>query len=216
MSDTIGPSGDAAASKTEPHSRRTALQLLTGSIAVLINAVPITLGGLYFLNPLFRRRSRSGPDTDNATDRTDGGPEDSIPYDFLQLRVNADSVPPDGTPVPVTVIADVRDAWTLYKDEPMGSIWLRRKADGTIVAFNSICPHLGCSVDYRSSENDFYCPCHTSAFDLDGARTNQVPPRGMDRLEIKTATEGRPDPAGMELWVRYQIFRTGIEEQIPV
>ena len=136
--------------------------------------------------------------------------------EFIKLRINTDAVPADGTPVAVTVIADQVDAWNKYKDVPIGSIWLRRKSDGSLVAFSSTCPHLGCSVDYRVSDNDFYCPCHTSAFDLDGERKNKVPPRTMDDLEIFTAIDGERDEAGTELWVRYQNFRGGTDQKIEV
>ena len=182
-------------SETVPQSRRTVVQVLTGLLGLLLNVIPVTLGGLFFLDPLLRR-SRSDSEG------------------FIKLRVNTDVIPADGTPIAVTVIADQTDAWNKYKDVPIGSIWLRRRNDGSLAAFNSTCPHLGCSVDFRASDNDFYCPCHTSAFDLAGEPKNKVPPRGMDDLEIYTATEGKPDKSGVELWVKYQEFRGGTHEKI--
>lgn len=204
MSDTTDSSA-ASVTDISPPTRRTAVQLLTAAVGFLVVAVPTALAGLFFLDPLFPRRKRGG--SENAV----AGPEG-----FVKLRVNTEIVPDDGTPMSVTVVTDLTDAWNMYKDEPIGSIWLRRKSDGTIVAFNATCPHLGCSVDFRSSEEEFYCPCHTSAFDLDGSRKNRIPPRGMDDLEIITATNGEQDPSGTELWVRYQDFRGATEEKIPV
>jgi menaquinol-cytochrome c reductase iron-sulfur subunit len=108
----------------------------------------------------------------------------------------------------------VDDAWNRFRDVPVGSIWLRREsADAPIIAFSSVCPHLGCSVNYRRGEGDFFCPCHTSAFSLDGTKKNEIPPRNMDALEVVTMTDGQPDPAGTEIWVRYQNFKKGIAEQ---
>ncbi|MCH2200344.1 MAG: Rieske (2Fe-2S) protein [Fuerstiella sp.] len=172
-----------------PQSRRTVVQTLTGFLGLLLNAIPITLGGIFFLDPLFRRRKGD---------------------EFIPLSITSDAIPTDGTPVAVTVIADQSDAWNLYKDVPIGSIWVRRKNDGRLVAFNSTCPHLGCSVDYRASNNDFYCPCHTSAFDLDGGKKNVIPPRGMDELDIRT------DDSGQQLLVNYQEFLGGTEEKKPI
>ena len=102
-------------------------------------------------------------------------------------------------------MADRVDAWNRYPQQPVGSIWLRRAADGEILAFNSICPHLGCSVDFRSAQSDFFCPCHLSHFNLDGQRQNKIPPRDMDRLE----TEVRDG----KIWVKYQNFRGGVTEK---
>ena len=196
------PTSSVPGIKTAPRNRRTALQVFTGCLGLLLNVIPVSLGGLFFLDPLLRpRKSVSGG----------AGPDG-----FIKLRVNTDVIPDDGTPVSVTVIADQTDAWNRYKDVPIGSIWLRRRADGRLVAFNSTCPHLGCSVDYRGGNGDFYCPCHASSFDLDGGPLNDVPPREMDELDIFKATEGERDEAGTELWVRFQEFRGATDEQIPI
>ncbi len=135
---------------------------------------------------------------------------------FTRLGISVDAVPADGRPIPAIVEADQADAWNLYRNVPVGSIWLRRSADGTIVAFSATCPHLGCSVDYRSEAGDFFCPCHTSTFDLDGIPQNEVPPRSMDRLQVRTATNGIPDPQGTEIWVEFLEFRGSTDQKIPV
>lgn len=198
------PASSPEGAEAAPPSRRTAIQLLTGFLGLLLNVVPVTLGGLFFLDPLIRRRS--GGEGDSEAGNTD----------FIRLNIGTDAVPDDGTPVAVTVIADLTDAWNKYKDVPIGSIWLRRTPEGRVLAFNSTCPHLGCSVDYRAGNNDFYCPCHTSAFDLDGTPRNEIPPRAMDELEVFTATNGERDDSGTELWVKFQEFRGGTDQKIEV
>jgi len=196
-------SADEPPVETGPQSRRTAVQVLTGLLGLLLNLIPVSLGGLFFLDPLVRGR-RSGSGNDSGTEG------------FIKLKINTEAIPNDGRPLAVTVISDQVDAWNKYKDVPIGSIWLRRDPDGNITAFNSVCPHLGCSVDYRASNNDFYCPCHTSAFELDGVRKNEIPPRGMDGLELFTATDGQKDAAGTEIWVRYKDYLGGKETMIEV
>jgi menaquinol-cytochrome c reductase iron-sulfur subunit len=191
--------------------RSTAVQLLTALLSFVIVAVPSTLGGLFFLDPILRKRHGSaggGVGAPGVPRKDEAG--------FIRLDVTADVIPVDGTPVAVKVNDDLEDAWNKFPDVPVGSIWLRRNPDGTIVAFNSICPHLGCSVDYRRSENDFYCPCHTSAFALDGRKTNNIPPRDMDGLEVSVRKAGKDDASGSELWVKYQKFRGTTAEKIPV
>lgn len=193
-----------ATSAPQPETRRNILvEGITAVISFLLVAVPSTLGGLFFLHPVLKSKKSSA---------TGGGDLAG----FIKLDLTAESVPADGTPVAVTVKSDLVDAWNKFRDVAVGSIWLRKNPDGTIVVFNSVCPHLGCSVNYRRSENDFFCPCHTSSFSLDGKKTNEVPPRDMDDLELKTATDGAVDKNGVELWVKFQNFRGANTEKIPV
>ena len=202
MSDHDAP---APGQTAEQPSRRTAVQFLTGFLGLLLNIIPIGIGGLFFLDPLLRKK------------KTNRGGGKAGPEGYVELRVTADVIPEDGTPVAVTVIDDLVDSWSMYRDEPIGNIWIRRQPDsGKFIAFNSVCPHLGCAVDYRTSKRDFYCPCHTSAFDLDGNKTNNIPPRNMDSLDVIRATDGSKDAAGNQLWVKYENFKGAISEKTPL
>ncbi|MFM8477959.1 MAG: ubiquinol-cytochrome c reductase iron-sulfur subunit [Planctomycetaceae bacterium] len=184
-------------------------QGLTALISTVIVAIPASLGGLFFLDPILRRpKSGSGGQAGGAARKDENG--------FIRLDVTREAVPADGTPVSVTVYDDIEDAWNRFPNVPVGSIWLRKVGDGPILAFNSICPHLGCSVNYRRAENDFFCPCHTSAFALDGKKSNEVPPRDMDALDVAMRTGGKDDPAGSEIWVKFQNFRRATSERIPI
>ena len=196
------PTSDSAAPAAETR-RNILVEGVTAIVSFLLIAVPSTLAGLFFMDPILRKRKSD-----------DGGGEDMA--GFIKLDLTADAIPADGTPVAVTVKSDLVDAWNRFKDVPVGSIWLRRSSEGAIQVFNAICPHLGCSVNFRRSENDFFCPCHTSAFSLDGAKTNEVPPRDMDSLELKTATDGVPASDGLELWVKFQNFKGATSEKVPV
>jgi len=201
-------SGNQDTAQPESLPRRGILvQFVTAVISIVLVTVPATLGGLFFLDPIMRRRK--------AAKRGDSvGRKDA--EGFIRLNVTRDVIPADGTPVSFTVTDDLSDAWNQFRDVPVGSIWLRKIGDGPILVFNSICPHLGCSVDYRRAQNDFFCPCHTSSFSLDGAKTNEVPPRDMDSLEVSMRTNGKEDPAGNEIWVRYQKFRGATTEKIAI
>jgi thiosulfate dehydrogenase [quinone] large subunit len=42
---------------------------------------------------------------------------------------------------------------------------LVRLGNGQFVAFNAICTHAGCPVDYDTALRDLICPCHGAAFD---------------------------------------------------
>lgn len=205
MSDTESPDAPNPSADAPKAGRRNVLvEMVTGFLSVLLVAVPSTIGGVFFFDPLFRRK------------KADSGGDGESLDGFLKLPVTADSVPADGTPVAVSIRTDQDDAWHRFKNVPVGSVWLRKNPDGEILVFNSVCPHLGCSVDYRRSENDFFCPCHTSRFTLDGEKTNDIPPRDMDSLEIAMATDGKPAEDGNELWVKFQNFRRATPEKTPI
>jgi menaquinol-cytochrome c reductase iron-sulfur subunit len=109
----------------------------------------------------------------------------------------------DGEPRKVAIVADQRDAWTIAHDVELGSVWLVRKGDA-VVALSAVCPHLGCSID-AGADGSFGCPCHTSTFAADGAKTGGPTPRGMDPLTTKIDD-------GFVL-VDFQKFRIGTAER---
>src|SRR6516162_6931322 len=116
---------------------------------------------------------------------------------------------PQGTPVQV-VIRDVRnDAWTLHPNDVIGRVWLIRRPNDEVDAFTTICPHLGCSINYDKAAALFICPCHGGSFELNGhlkanTAAKNPAPRGMDRLAC------RRDPTNPDfLQVKYQNFRQG-------
>jgi Rieske Fe-S protein len=114
-----------------------------------------------------------------------------------------------GEPKAFAVIDERTDAWVKYPREPIGSVWLIRQPDDTVLALQAECPHLGCAINLTDDGKQFLCPCHTSAFDLKGDRLNAIPPRGMDTLECEVAADGR-------VTVRFERFRTQSEEKIPL
>ena len=63
-------------------------------------------------------------------------------------------------------------------------------------------PASGLFLDYRKKEQDFFCPCHDSNFDLNGKLVKGVSPRAMDTLEV----DEEKLKAG-EVWVKFQRFR---------
>ncbi len=111
----------------------------------------------------------------------------------------------------VTIVGEERDAWTVRKDVELGSVWLVRR-QGAVVAFSAVCPHLGCAVAHEAGPSPgsldgarFACPCHTSAFDMDGKRREGPAPRGLDELATKIE--------GGFVWVDFRRFRIGVTEK---
>jgi len=161
--------------------------LLAGLISTVMGLVPLGAGLAVFLDPLRRKASSSGA-----------------------IRVaSLESLPPDGIPRVFPVLATRVDAWNKFKQAMIGSVYLRRTSDGQLQAFNVVCPHAGCFVDF--DRDHYHCPCHNSTFTITGKIDNPSSPaaRGLDSLEVQVRD-------GNEIWVKFQQFQAGCAEKIPV
>lgn len=121
-----------------------------------------------------------GPSLDFAFTRNPAGGS-------REVFVSADRIPaPGDDPV---VIAEGR--FFLLNLEA-GVTPNREKTDGGLLALWQKCPHLGCTVPYRSDFNFlgrtgwFRCPCHGSTYTKEGGILVAGPaPRPMDRFAIE-------------------------------
>jgi menaquinol-cytochrome c reductase iron-sulfur subunit len=101
------------------------------------------------------------------------------------------------------------DGWR--KTRVKHAVWVRRQDEQKVIVLSPICPHLGCPVNWQPDQKGFFCPCHGGQFDSQGRKTGGPPPRDMDRLD--------PDFVEIRaghLWVRWQEFKIGVDEKIPV
>jgi Rieske Fe-S protein len=160
--------------------------VVIGTVAVMI---PAAAGLAVLLDPLRRKAKQAG---------------------FIRIT-SLDALPPDGSARKFQVVAAKTDAWTGSGDAPIGAVYLQRKPDQTVVAFNTRCPHAGCFVDAMPGGEGFYCPCHNSHFSADGAVQPGSPsPRGLDELEV--------DPMALRdgvVQVRFENFIAGVPEKKP-
>jgi cytochrome b6-f complex iron-sulfur subunit len=69
-------------------------------------------------------------------------------------------------------------------------IWVDRTPDRIFVIY-ARCTHLGCTPDWKPSENKFKCPCHGSGYDSEGINFEGPAPRPMDRANIQIAPDGQ-------------------------
>ncbi len=170
------------------------LSLLVGGIAAL---VPLAAGAIFFLDPVTRKKRAIG---------TTGKSVDA--EGFIKVTMT-DALSEDGAPRSFKVIADLQDFWNKFPDSEIGAVYLRRDDQGEVVCFNARCPHLGCTVNYDPDQQKFICPCHESSFLLDGTRSNEIPPRDLDPLDVQVRGDN-------EVWVKFQKFRAGCAERKPV
>ncbi len=111
-----------------------------------------------------------------------------------------------GVPVKVDLYADRVDAWNRMVEVKIGSAWVMKHGD-ELRAMSTVCPHLGCAIDYDAENAKFVCPCHDSFFSIDGAVQTGPSPRDMDALEVETQ--------GDLVAIRYQRFKQGTERKEP-
>jgi len=69
-------------------------------------------------------------------------------------------------------------------------IWVDKTSDRLFVVF-ARCTHLGCTPDWKASENKFKCPCHGSGYDPEGVNFEGPAPRPMDRAHVEIDPEGQ-------------------------
>jgi menaquinol-cytochrome c reductase iron-sulfur subunit len=158
-------------------------------IGGIVTVIPV-LGGLFvFLDPL-RRKSKDGGAVKVAS---------------------LNSLPEGGEPRKFPVLATKIDAWNRTPNVPIGAVYLQRMKDGNVRAFNAVCPHAGCFVNFRAEKGHFHCPCHDSSFAVDGTILDPKSPsaRPLDDLPVEIRN-------GTEIWVKFQNFRAGVHEKIPV
>ena len=75
----------------------------------------------------------------------------------------------------VAEVRSLRSGDSLDFEAPTGAkiVIARRTETGRgkaadFVALSSVCPHLGCQVQWQAHKNRFYCPCHDGVFDPAG------------------------------------------------
>jgi len=76
------------------------------------------------------------------------------------------------------------------KWQPQYRVWVVRNSERLFV-INAVCTHLGCTPDWKASENKFKCPCHGSGYDSEGVNFEGPAPRPMDRAYVSLDAEGQ-------------------------
>lgn len=131
---------------------------------------------------------------------------------------------PVGRPVMVPVLGCKQDAWTRCDEQVVGRVWLVRDAGANtdspaVMAFTSVCPHMGCQIQANASNQGFVCPCHRAAFGLNGSRQadprsgdQNHAPRNMDSLECRIVQDAKTGDSWVE--VKFEKYETGLERQV--
>ena len=110
------------------------------------------------------------------------------------------------SPAKRSIEVQQRDGWRKIISEK--AVYVLPPKNGTVRILSPICPHLGCSIPWNETKQEFICPCHVAVFAMDGTKVSGPAPRSMDDLESKVED-------GM-LKVRYQYFRQLIPTKEPL
>jgi menaquinol-cytochrome c reductase iron-sulfur subunit len=178
----------------EGSTRRGFLSLLTNALMAILGLLLAVPAVAYIWSPLRRKLGDAG----GGDGFSDAGAVADLPVGQWQL-ISIDVVRQDG--------------WE--KTRTRRGVYVRRSVEGKqdLVVLTPTCPHLGCSVSWQSDQEqpnkgEFVCPCHKGVFSSEGQLIAGPPPRGMDRLSSETR--------GDRLWVRWEDFKIGIPERVPV
>lgn len=90
---------------------------------------------------------------------------------------------PQGTPAEVIFERVRKDSWRTSTEK--ASAWILKKSDSDVIAYGPSCTHLGCAYKWDQSSKNFICPCHTSAFSIDGKVLAGPAPRPLDRYDVR-------------------------------
>lgn len=188
MSDLADMAREEIAPPKNNERRSFIVALLAIIVGGIVAVFPFIAGLGVIFDPLRRKRVQAEP-----------------------VRVTTlDALPDDGLPRKFPILDTQVDAWSRYPTRAIGSVYLRRMpGENTVRAWTSTCPHYGCAIDFKGNAKQYQCPCHVSAFDLDGNRIFGPSPRAMDSLAVEVRGEG-------EVWVVYEKFRSDIPDKIPV
>ena len=171
-----------------PEPRRSFLKLLIGGFSAVIGAMAAIPGLRFLAHPLQKETVTGGEEP-------------------LHVAMKDEVVP--GKPMRVNVVGQTHDGWLKSDGVKLGACWLVKSAAGDdIKAYSTVCPHLGCGIDWNDSTKRFDCPCHGSVFDLEGRCVEGPSPRGMDELEVVAS--------GEDIKVRYRRFRVSIPNKEPL
>lgn len=100
-------------------------------------------------------------------------------------------------PIQRSITVEQVDGWRKIVSEKI--VYVAKDSSSKLQVLSAVCPHLGCSVQWRDSKHQFGCPCHGAEFSPSGVKKAGPAPRGMDALQSKIE-KGR-------LLVKYEYFR---------
>jgi thiosulfate dehydrogenase (quinone) large subunit len=164
--------------------------VLSGVVTAAVAAGSLVIGGLA------AGLGRLAGGTSGRND-TSSLPSTAAPSPIAAARPSSSSTSkpgkvPSGTAIGPAAHVPVGQA-ALFQDPATGdpSIVIQPRS-GQFVAFDAVCPHAGCTVEYDSNAQVILCPCHGSQFNA-GTGAVEVGPAatGLKKLTIAEGSNGQ-------------------------
>ena len=113
-------------------------------------------------------------------------------------------------PLRVTAVGEHQDAWLRLDHVALGSCWLVRADEAAPVrAFSTVCPHLGCGVDYDDNSAQVRLP-------LPRLLLRPVRAAACRARRRAASTSWTSRPRGASCGCAMQRFRTGTSSKEPI
>jgi Rieske Fe-S protein len=133
----------------------------------LRTAIVATLVAIFYPVVCFLRPRRS---------TVSGALEVVAPFKVKDLP-NAQGNPFNFSGKPCLVVLTSEGAKRLSRGEPL-------RAGEDVKAFNALCTHVDCTVQYRPDQEDIFCSCHEGVYDLSGRNVSGPPPRPLQTYKV--------------------------------
>ena len=165
--------------------------LVRGGAAATLSAVVLVAGGLA---AGFGRLFGSSVSGDQAPSLGSAGPTTSGSSTTTAPGSPSTTAPsvPAGTKIGAASDVPVGGAASFQDPSSGDPSLVVQPVTGTFEAFDAVCPHAGCTVQYSNSARRFICPCHGSEFN---GRTGAVEvgpaESGLTRLKVAEGSDGQ-------------------------
>jgi cytochrome b6-f complex iron-sulfur subunit len=67
---------------------------------------------------------------------------------------------------------------------------LIRTPDDEVRAFNAVCTHVQCTVEFLPAKGEIFCNCHNGVYDLNGHNVSGPPPRPLEMYKVTFRDKG--------------------------
>ena len=105
--------------------------------------------------------------------------------EFAKENVNAIAQYADWvTPGKATRVSEIEPDEGAVVRHGFHKLAVYRDRDGATCAFDATCPHLGCIVEWNSTEKTWDCPCHGSRFNAQGKVVNGPAINGLTSAQV--------------------------------
>jgi len=188
-----GPSISSAGG--EPTPRRSVIS--KGALGALVVLGGALVAGLDAGIGRLVGRPSAGPVTLKRPRRTGATSRTTVAGGTPSGRGSSGTTAPGATTPPGQAIGAASDVpvggSAVFNDPATGdtSLVIQPRA-GTFLAFDAICPHQGCTVQYAGSQKLFVCPCHQSEFEANsGAVVSGPAATGLRSIKLTVGQDGQ-------------------------